>query len=64
MNSSTVDLTDPAGFRIGEVGEPFEIGRNLGEVAELGRGQRALERQRDISDSNRYCFMPFPRAGF
>jgi hypothetical protein len=31
------DLTDAAGFRIGEVGEPFELGRNLGEVAALGR---------------------------
>ncbi len=64
MNSSTVVLTDAAGFRIGEVGEPFELGRNLGEVAEMGRGQRALERRRGVSDSNRYCFMTFPRTGF
>jgi hypothetical protein len=33
-----IDLIGAAGFRIGEVGEPFELGRNLGEVAELGRG--------------------------
>jgi hypothetical protein len=64
MNSSIVDLTDAVGFRIGEVVEPFELGRNLGEVAEMGRDQRALERRRGISDSNRYCFMTFPTRRF
>jgi hypothetical protein len=32
-----VDLVGPAGFGVGEVGEPFELGRDLREVAELGR---------------------------
>jgi hypothetical protein len=26
-------------FGIGDVGEPFELGRNVGEIAELGRRQ-------------------------
>jgi len=30
-----------AGFGIGDVGEPFEFGGNVGQVAELGRRQRA-----------------------
>ena len=36
-----VNFIGPAGFGIGDVGEPFELGRNVGEVAELGRRQRA-----------------------
>jgi hypothetical protein len=32
-----IDLVGPVGFGIGEVGEPFELGRNLGEIAEMGR---------------------------
>ena len=51
---------------IGEVGEPFELGRNVGEVAELGRGQGALERRRaSVSDStNQVLFHDPPQAGF
>jgi hypothetical protein len=30
-------LIGAAGFGIGEVGEPFDFGRDLGEIAELGR---------------------------
>jgi hypothetical protein len=37
-----VDLVGAACFGVGEVGEPFDLGRNLGEVAELGRGERTL----------------------
>ena len=52
-----VDLIGAAGFGIGDVGEPFELGRHLGEVAELGRGQRAPERRRvRISDRNQVLF--------
>ena len=36
-----IDFVGAAGFRIGDVGEPFELGRNVGEVAELGRRERA-----------------------
>jgi hypothetical protein len=36
-----VDLVGAAGLGIGEIGEPFEFGRDVGEVAELGRGERA-----------------------
>ena len=35
-----IDLIGAASFRVGEVGEPFEFGGNVGEVAELGRSQR------------------------
>jgi hypothetical protein len=30
-----------AGFGIGDVGEPFKLGRNIGEIAELRRRHRA-----------------------
>ena len=32
-----VDLVGAPGFRIGDVGEPFDFGGNIGEVAVLGR---------------------------
>ena len=35
-----VDFIGAAGLGIGEVSEPFELGRNLGEGAVLRRGQR------------------------
>src|SRR5713226_3374808 len=37
-----VDLVGAAGFGIGEVGEPFEFGRYVGELAVLRRRQRRL----------------------
>jgi hypothetical protein len=37
-----VELIGAGGFR---VGEPFELGGNLGEIAELGRGQRMVRRR-------------------
>ena len=30
-----VVLVSAAGFAIGDIGEPFDFGRNLGEIAEL-----------------------------
>jgi hypothetical protein len=41
------ELTDIAavgtpGFGIGDIGEPFELGRHLGEIAKLGRRETAL----------------------
>src|SRR5215831_19210246 len=36
-----IDLISPSRFRIGEVGKPFEVGGQLGEVAELGRSAHA-----------------------
>jgi hypothetical protein len=35
-----VDLIGLPGFRIGDVGEPFQLGRNIGEAGELFRRQR------------------------
>ncbi len=32
----------PPGFGIGDIGEPFELGRHLGEIAELGRSETVL----------------------
>ena len=50
-------LIGPAGFGVGEIGEPFELGRHLGEVAELGGGERAPQRRRArISDWNQVLF--------
>jgi len=37
-----VDLVGAAGFRIDDVGEPFELGLDLGQIAELRRRQSAL----------------------
>jgi hypothetical protein len=34
-----VELVGPAGFRVGDVGQPFELRRDLGELRELGDGQ-------------------------
>ena len=45
-----VDFVGPAGFGIGDVGEPFELGRNVGEVAVLGRRQRPLSRAPRVSN--------------
>jgi len=30
------------GFGIGDIGEPFELGRHLGEIVELGRSETDL----------------------
>jgi hypothetical protein len=52
-----IDLIGAAAFRIGEVGEPFELGWNVGEVAELGGGERSPERWRArVCDSNQVLF--------
>ena len=32
----------PPGFGIGDIGEPFELGRHLGEIVELGRSETVL----------------------
>src|SRR5271155_878327 len=32
----------PPGFGIGDIGEPFELGRHLGEIAELDRSEAVL----------------------
>ena len=32
-----IDLISAARFGIGDVGEPFQLGRNIGEGVELGR---------------------------
>src|SRR5215472_11613821 len=37
---SNVDFVSPPGFGVGEVGKPFQFGRNLSELAELGARQR------------------------
>jgi hypothetical protein len=48
-----VELVGATGFGIGEIGEPFELGGNFGEVAELCRGQRTPEGRRGpVGDSN------------
>ena len=40
-NSPDVILISPPGFGIGDVGEPFELGRHIDEVAELDRRERS-----------------------
>ena len=35
-----IDFVGAAGFGVGDVGEPFELGRHLGQGTELYRGQR------------------------
>jgi hypothetical protein len=48
-----VDLVGAAGFGVGEVGEPFELGGNVSQITELGRGERAPERGHAVvGDSN------------
>ncbi len=39
-------LVDAPGFGIGDVGEPFELGRDVGEVAELSRRETDADFQR------------------
>ncbi len=41
-----VDFMSPAGFGIGDVGEPFELGRHVGQVAVLRRRQRPFTDRR------------------
>jgi hypothetical protein len=36
-----VELVGPASFFVGNIGEPFELGRDLGQSLELGGGQRS-----------------------
>lgn len=56
-----IDLVRLAGFGVGEVGEPFELGGNVGEVAELGRGERAPQRRdTGVGDSHQLLFHPPP----
>ena len=35
-----IDLVGASGFRVGDVGEPFQLGRYVGEIAVLCRCQR------------------------
>jgi hypothetical protein len=66
-NELTLDATLPHEhlpyhpFRVGEVGEPFELGGNVGEVAELGGGERAPERRPPVFPTLiRSFFMTLP----
>jgi hypothetical protein len=36
-----IAFISPPGFGIGDVGEPFELGRRIGEITELGRRECA-----------------------
>ena len=45
-NSLDVDFIGAAGFGIGDVGEPFELGRHVGQVAVLRRRQRPFPNRR------------------
>ena len=47
-----VDLIGAPGFGIGEVGEPFKLGRHLGQAVILTRRQRAADGRRRVSDPN------------
>ena len=41
-----VELVGPASFSVREVGEPFELGRYLGQSLELSGSQRSLSEMR------------------
>ncbi len=43
------------GFRVGDIGEPFELGRDLGQGTELRRRQRPL-----INRDQVFCHHPPP----
>jgi hypothetical protein len=51
-----VILISASSVWISDVGEPFELGRYVGEVAELGRRQRAAQLHRSLTHH------PTPRA--
>ena len=59
---SDVDPVGPASFGIGDVGEPFELGRHLGQVAVLRRRQRPFPVQSPrVSNRNEVlCHRPAP----
>jgi len=50
---------------VGEVGEPFEFRWQVGEVAELGGGERAPKGNgTGVAGSHQSCFMSPPYADF
>ena len=53
-----------AGFGIGAVGEPFELGRHVGEIAILDRRQLPRGGRRRVPNSNQVLFHPLPHLPF
>jgi len=51
-----IDLIGTPGFEIGDVGEPFELGRHLGQTIILARRQRPADSRRGVPNLNDILF--------
>ena len=55
-------LVGAAGVRVGEIGEPLDLGRHVGQPVKLGGGQQPAGRARFRSEAGRLCRLIGPPA--